>query len=106
MKGSTTFWNIRVISGSSLLLIRSTRRFNPVREEELFLARKKMFRSAHDWPQGRGHLQANHDKNQTPKLQVVSCRAARQSAHRLDQAQSEPNANGPEDEMQRSHERN
>jgi len=36
-------------------------------------------------PQGRGHLQANDDEDETPKFHLITGRSAEESAHRVNE---------------------
>src|SRR6266480_687089 len=74
-------------------------------EKELLFAGKKTVRPSDDWAEGRGHLQTNQDKNQTPQPHLTSGCASQEASHRPNQTQPRPDRDDPKDQVQSTHER-
>jgi hypothetical protein len=70
-----------------------------VSEKEFLFLRQEMIGTADDWAQGRGHLQADEDENQTPRSQMTAAGFAAKAAHCPHQPEAEEQADQPKEEM-------
>ena len=96
--------SIRVYSWHLPLLF-SVNRIKPVRQKELFLRWQKRFRRSNDRAQSCRHLKTDQDKNDAPNSKMTFAARAKETAHRVNQAQAETDADHPKEQMQRAHER-
>ena len=104
--GSSRFLKatIRVYSWHLPFLF-SVNRIKPVRQKELFLRWQKRFRRSNDRAQSCRHLKTDQDKDDAPNSKMTFAARAKETAHRVNQAQAETDADHPKEQMQRSHER-
>ena len=96
--------SIRVYSWHLPLLF-SVNRIKPVRQKELFLRWQKRFRRSNDRAQSCCHLKTDQDKDDAPNSKMTFAARAKETAHRVNQAQAETDADHPKEQMQRAQER-
>ena len=75
-----------------------------MREKEFFLRRQKRFRWSDDRAQRRRHLKTDQDKDHAPDSEMTFAPRAKETARRVDQTQTEADADQPKEQVQRAHE--
>ena len=89
---------------STLLFPRIGDRIHPMRQKEFFLGWQKCFRRSNDWSQRGRHLKTDKDEDDAPYSKMPSASSTEKPAGRIDQPQTETDADYPEEQMQRAHE--
>ena len=91
----------------ALFLLRrvaSTDCLKPIRQKKFLFRWQKPFRRSDNWSQRRRHLKTDKDENDAPYSKMSSAGSTEKPAGRIDEPQSETDADYPKEQMQRAHE--